>query len=746
MRRFLIVCFCAFWLAQLAQAQVLAQPNAQALSPALSTPSALTAQRPAPVSTAYTRAELLAHAPDGVQPGRPLWLGLRLSHAPDWHSYWRNPGDSGLPTELQWTLSPGVQAGEIGWPTPRKFPLGDLANHGYEGSVLLTVPLTVAPDFRDTALDVTLQASWLVCRKECLPETAQFRWRLPAHSATVSDAAAFEASWATQPRPLAAGTGRLTPQADTLEVRLDTLPAAWRGQRLDLFPHTPGLVPPGVPWQQAWDGAVWTARLPLARERSDSPGEVPLVLALATPGPAAGAMPAGVALTVPVAGPWPAPTSAARPEGLPPALAAALAQADATAPAPNPALGVGLGAALLGALLGGLILNLMPCVFPVLAIKMLAFAAPGADRRRLRAGAWAYTAGVVLSFLALGAALLALRAAGEQLGWGFQLQNPVVVAGLAALFTLIGLNLAGLFQADTLLPSRWLNLQARHPTVDAFLTGVLATAVAAPCTAPFMGASLGLAVTLPPLPALAVFAALGLGMALPYLAASWAPGLGHALPRPGPWMEALRQLLAFPMFATVVWLLWVLGQQGGIDAVALLLWLLLGLAALAWALGRGGRWRRWLAPVLLAGLVWALLTGWPLLNATPAPNAAVAGQAGDTPPAEPVWQAWAPQAEAERLAAGQAVFVDYTAAWCVTCQFNKHNALAHPRVLQAARSKNVALLRADWTTRDPAITAALARLGRSGVPVYVLRAPGRPDRVLSEVLSEAELTAAFEAL
>jgi len=741
MRRFLLACL-----------------GALCLSAAAQTPWTSESTAPAPFSSPYTRAELLAHAPEGVQPGRPLWLGVRLSHAPDWHSYWRNPGDSGLPTELQWTLSPGVQAGEIAWPTPRKFPLGDLANYGYAGSVLLTVPLTVSQDFKGPALDIAVQASWLVCRKECLPESARFAWRLPAQRATLSDAAAFEAAWAAQPRTLQAGTSQLTPHQDTLELNLEALPAAWRGQPLEVFVQTPGLIQPGLAWQQSWQGPRWTAQLPMAPERSERPATVPLVLALATPTAATakgvGTLPAGVALDLPVTAPWPTARAPAPAEDLPPALSAALAaaqtqvQTGASPPAASGGAAIGLGAALLGALLGGLILNLMPCVFPVLALKVLSFAGPGgADRRSLRLGAWAYTAGVVLSFVALGAALLALRAAGEQLGWGFQLQNPAVVAALAALFTLIGLNLAGLFHMGHVLPSRWLNLQSRHLTVDAFLTGVLATAVAAPCTAPFMGAALGLAVTLPTPSALAVFVALGLGMALPYLAASWLSAVQRLLPRPGAWMESLRQLLAFPMFATVLWLLWVLGQQSGLGAVLLLLWLLLGLAALAWALGRGGRWRRWLAPLLLLGLAWGLLTGRPVLTQplAAAPAASTLATATHSSNA-PLWQPWSAALEAELLAAGRPVFVDFTAAWCVTCQYNKFNALAQPEVLQAARDKQVALLRADWTTRDPAITAALAQLGRSGVPAYLLRAPGRPDQVLSEVLSGADLLAALAAL
>jgi thiol:disulfide interchange protein/DsbC/DsbD-like thiol-disulfide interchange protein len=696
------------------------------------------------VQSEQTRAELLAHAPEGASPGKPVWLGLQIAHAPDWHTYWKNSGDSGLPTELQWTLPPGVSAGPTAWPTPRKFPLGTLANYGFDGTVLLPVPITVDPSFTGKEVEVKLYAAWLVCRKECIPEEGNFTLRLPVQGSTALNGRAFEATFAAAPVDQPAAGSTLQPEAQQLQVALTGLPAAWRGQSLEFFPETSGLIEPGSPWTQAWDGERWTASVPLSPFRSDSPASVPLVVALANP-PGVGPGSPGVRLDAPVEGAWPAvaPLPAA---GAPDALIAALQENAARAVNAPASSGppITLWAALLGALIGGMILNLMPCVFPVLAIKVLAFAKHTDDRAAHRANGLAYTAGVVLSFLALGGLLLGLRSAGEAIGWGFQLQSPAVVASLAVLFTVIGLNLVGMFEFGSVLPSSLASLQAKNPTADAFLTGVLATAIASPCTAPFMGASLGLAIGLPTVQALAVFGVLGLGMALPYLAASWWPAIARALPKPGAWMNTFRQFMAFPMFATVVWLLWVLGQQSGINGAAALLMLLVVLALLIWALGLRGKGRATLASLSVAGLLWL---GWSI---GPNVTQVQALEGSGAPVATAVeglnWQPWSAEQQAALLAEGRPVFVDFTAAWCVTCQFNKNTTLSHASVLADMAAKNVNLLRADWTRRDPAITAELARLGRNGVPVYAIYQNGQPPQLLSEILSVDEVRAALKRL
>ena len=682
------------------------------------------------VTTDQVRAELLAWAPEGVEAGKPVWLGLQLAHQPEWHTYWKNSGDSGLPTTLEWQLPPGVAAGEIAWPTPRKILIGSLANYGYEGTVLLPVPLTVAAGFNAQQLDIKLKAVWLVCRKECIPQEGTFSLSLPARGSTAASTALFQAAFDAAPRPLAAGASQLDVQADSqlLKVSLSGLPAAVQGRTLALFPETGGVIEPAAAWQQAWQGAVWTAQLPLSKHRADSPARLPLVVA---------SNDAAYRIDAPVNGNWPAATPVAT---ISPALQAAL-RANSAAPTQAPAAGSGapstsLIAALLGALLGGFILNLMPCVFPVLAIKVVGFVNEKSRAARLSSGL-AYTAGVVLSFLALGALLLGLRAAGDQLGWGFQLQSPAVVAALAALFTLMGLNLAGLFDFGSILPGRVVNLQAKSPGVNAFLSGVLATAIASPCTAPFMGASLGYAVGLPAMQALAVFGAIGIGMALPYLAASAVPGVARLLPRPGAWMVTFKQLMAFPMFATVAWLVWVLGQQSGIDGAGALLALLVLLALAVWSLSLRGTARRAIATfsiALSALAVWAI--GPNIVKPVAAPAALAAAR----------WQDWQPGRVEQLTGQGQSVFVDFTAAWCVTCQYNKKTTLTDAGILAEMDAKNVALLRADWTRRDPEVTQALAALGRSGVPVYVFYKSGRAPVVLSEILSVSDVKAELAKL
>ena len=696
---------------------------------ALTLPSVLAAQNSskAVVTTPQVRAELLAHAPDGADSGKTVWLGLQLTHQPDWHTYWRNPGDSGLPITVQWTLPAGISAGDIAWPLPKKIPIGNLANYGFDGTVLLPVPLTISQDFKpgltNNEIEVKLKANWLVCRKECIPEEGEFALKVPVKGSMAANSVAFNKAFEAKPKPVLGSTGILPDSSvlidgHVIKLTVQGLPLALRGKTLEFFPETPEVIETAAQWTQSWNGGVWSAQVPLSQQRGNSPDVMPVVLA---------ADGQGYRAELKVLGNWPKLSASATgaPEPVLPAAAPA-----------KP--GLSLLAALLGALLGGMILNLMPCVFPVLAIKVIGFTRHAKDRHGHRVSGLAYSAGVVISFLALGALMLGLRSAGEQLGWGFQLQSPAVVAALAVLFTVMGLNLAGLFEFGQFLPSRLSTLQAKNPSVNAFLSGVLAVAVASPCTAPFMGASLGLALSLPALQALLVFASIGVGMALPYLAASFIPAVARWLPRPGVWMDTFRRAMAFPMFATVVWLVWVLGQQTGIDGAGALLALLVAMSGVLWSLSLTGR-SRW----LLTGVTVLVLT---LMLAALGRNVTRPVDLGGAATSSERWQAWAPGRVEQALATGVPVFVDFTAAWCVTCQYNKKTTLVNAEVLSDLTARKVTLLRADWTRRDPAITSALAQLGRNGVPVYVLYQTGKTPVVMSEILTVQELRTALAAL
>ncbi len=675
-----------------------------------------------PVRTSHLTAELVA-AQDGIRPGGSLQVALRQDIQKGWHTYWKNSGDSGAPTELTWTLPQGWTAGDLVWAAPSRQPTGPLMNYGYQGAVLLPLTLT-APKSVKTGQTVTLKAhaAFLVCADVCVPEDADLTLavKVLATEPTADPAWADKIAAALAAAPK---TDELTGAFERKpgQIRLAVTGPALKGVDLSeayFFPNAGDVIDHAKP--QAIERGPEGLTLTLVG--SPLPGTSPT-------GRLAGVLEvAGKAyeLDLPL-GPLPAKASGLGP---PPAKAG---------PAATPGADLGLIAAIGFAIIGGLILNLMPCVFPILAMKAASLAAHAHERKEAQAQGLAFLAGCLATFLGLAGLLIAVRAGGAAVGWGFQLQSPIVVASLAMLMLAVALNLSGLFEMGSSLQGLGTQAAGQGGMAGAFLTGALAVIVAAPCTAPFMAPALGWALVQPPLVALAVFAGLGLGFAAPFTLAAFAPGLLTRLPRPGPWMDGFRKLMAFPMYGTAAWLAWVLAVQSGSDALAKLFAGAVLLAMAAWVLGMAqsrhaaGKSGLTLA-VTGAGLL-ALAVGfavWPGSAASQAGNAAPGTESGGLIPHE----AYSAERLAAAQAAGKPVFVNFTAAWCVTCQVNEKVAFSTRQAAEAFSRTGTVYLKADWTRRDGDIAAELAKYGRAGVPLYlVYPAKGGAPVILPQLLT-----------
>jgi thiol:disulfide interchange protein DsbD len=685
------------------------------------------------VDTGHIEAELVARDAS-VTPGATTYVALRQKIDQGWHTYWRNSGDSGQATDITWTLPAGWTAGDIVWPTPHRQKIGPLMNYGYQGEVLLPVPLTVpASARRGESVTLKAHADFLVCEQICVPEQADLSITLPvADGAAPPDqkwGAAVSRTLAQAPKPagLAAAFAK-GPEKLTLAIAGAPLKGADFSDAY-FFPFDGTVIEHAQPQaiERGPEGLTLTLTPGAAFRSSPGPSRLDGVLALggqayeisATPGPA----PAGASGL-----------------GPPPA-------------APNG--GGGAGGSKLGlataaglAFLGGLILNLMPCVFPILAMKAASLAGHAHDRQAARGQGLAFLAGVLATFLALAGLLIALRAGGDAVGWGFQLQSPPVVAGLALLMLAVALNLSGVFEVGTSLQGAGAGLAAKGGLAGAFFTGALAVVVAAPCTAPFMAPALGWALTQSAPAALAIFLALGLGFALPFAAAAFVPGLLTRLPRPGPWMDGFKKLLAFPMYGAAAWLTWVLTLQAGDPALARLFAAAVILALAAWLLGNAQRRRAGGGkPFVLAGLGGVLALG-AVLAALYAPygEPAAAGETGSAQAATAVpYEAYSAERLAALRAEGKPVFVNFTAAWCVTCQVNERLALSRQAVADAFAETGAVYLKADWTRKDPIIAAELARHGRAGVPLYlVYGAKGGEGVILPQMLTEGLVVKALK--
>lgn len=650
-----------------------------------------------------------------IAPGETFTIVLRQNIRDGWHTYWRNPGDSGEATELTWTAPPGYEIGAIQWPTPEAIPFATLVNFGYHGEVLFPIQMTAPANARPgDQITFTAEAYWLVCSDICIPEEATLTFTLPVAAQGRDDpqwALRIDEAVAALPRREEGVEARITAgEPARLSV---SLPNARDIRNVRFFPYSrdvllasgpqlPRVGEAGVSFDIAGGVATDVGRAPLegvvAFETSD--GRRRGVEIVAEPGDAIAGADAAPA---PMSGDYP--------------LAELEGASAPAAPVSMDAVGIAIALGL--AFLGGLILNIMPCVLPVLSVKALAFAGGGQGRETRRDGLF-YFAGVMATFMALAILLLVLRGAGEAVGWGFQLQAPWVTSALALLFFAIGLNLLGVFEIGGSLQNTGGALAQRSGGVGSFFTGALAVIAATPCTAPFMAGAIGVALTQSAAITLLIFAALALGFALPLTLLHFAPGLQRLIPKPGAWMDRAKQVLAFPMFAAAVWLAWVLAEQAGPMGVLALLLIATALAFLLLTL----RWGRfWLiAGVLVLGAT-AAFTWRPLL-----------GVENETVLASEPWSA---ERVAELRAEGLPVFVNFTAAWCVTCKVNELAALSSPRLAQAFEDANVTYLKADWTNRDDEIAAALAEHGRAGVPLYLYYPPDGEPQVLPQVLTEA---------
>lgn len=642
-----------------------------------------------------------------IAPGGEVAVALEQNIRPGWHTYWRNPGDAGQPTEIHWSLPPGWRASPIAWPYPKELPVGPLMDYGYEGRPWLLVNLT-APKTAPVGSAVVLRAevSWLVCKEICIPEDAKL-----AQPLKVS---------ASPPAPDPAIAAQFAAARDRIPV-VSPWPARFRlGDALDLFIAAPKLGeahPSDVRFFPFGESGVKGIA---PQQWSVSPDGLSLSLA---PGKEARQLRRlGGVVVLQSAD---APTQALAISAIPgPVPAASFATQS----------GLTLPLAILFALLGGAILNLMPCVLPILAMKALAIASKsGRAAREAAAEGAAYGLGCILSFAVLGVAVALLRAGGQAIGWGFQLQNPIAVAAFALLVFAIGLNLSGVFDVPAIGVGE--SFARRGGQIGAFSTGVLAVVVAAPCTAPFMAAALGFALTQTAPLALIVFVALGVGFAAPFVAIGLSPALLRLLPKPGAWMTGFRQLLAFPMYGTALWLAWVLSLQTNTSGVLVLLGAGLVVAFVFWLLGAAqksthawGRLFGWIA--LFAGCVGLVLLV-PLVHSGAPARTRMETTAIPS-------QAYSPTRLADLRARKRGVFVDATAAWCVTCLVNEKVALDNARVRAAFADRRIALLIADWTNRDPDVSALLQAHARSGVPLYLYYAPGAPDAVILPQLLTAD--------
>jgi thiol:disulfide interchange protein DsbD len=695
---------------------------------------------PGPVKAGHLTAELVSLAPS-VAPGSSVEVGLVLSLEEHWHVYWINAGFAGFPPAIKWTLPEGVTAGPMQFPVPSRLPFGPLVDFGYEDNTAFPVKISVAPGVKPGPIHLDARVTWLVCRDTCIPGKAHMGLDLNV---------APNAQPGPEVGPIAAALKAVPPAIPqdwnlTVTGSQKTLSVTFhpdeplKTEDIEFYPFDEGVIVGEAP-QPVLKLSGDRYRICLARaEDPDHAGQFPplpatvhAVLKLSDG--------EGYEFTAPV-------TQGDTSDCNGNVVATAGTKNTST---PKSASGLTVLPAIGLAFLGGIILNLMPCVFPVLFLKGLSLVqSHGEERKHMRAHGLVYTLGILVSFWLIVAALLIVRGTGQHIGWGFQLQSPTFIAILAAGLFFFALSLAGQFDLGLSLTSAGGSLAKQEGYTGSFFTGVLATVVATPCTAPLMGAAIGYALAQSAVVTFAVFTALALGLATPYLLLTLQPAWTKLLPRPGAWMETLKHLTAVPLFATVIWLTWVFGRlhitgENGAesDAIGYLMLCFLLVAVAGWVLHKWpARWSSAITAIVLIAAGLAI----PLSR----PKAAiVASSAQQGTVQSPGHLAWAPYSQAaldQARAAGKPVFIDFTAAWCLSCQVNEKLVLKSAEVEQQLTQHHYTLLRADWTQYSPDITAQLSSLNRSGVPTYAIYpTTGQPD-VLPELLTKDAVLAAIQS-
>jgi thiol:disulfide interchange protein len=693
------------------------------------------------VKAPHAEAELVAEA-DGIQPGKPFWVALRLKAEDEWHTYWQNPGDSGLATTIKWELPAGFTADAITWPAPHRYEVPPLVSFGYEGEVFLLVKITPPSTLSEKTVTLKATAKWLVCQEACIPGSAKLTLELPVTNDT--PAASRWAKTFTETRqqlPLAESNWKFTAKVsgDTLTLTA-VAPSGFNGELKNLlfFPFDAEVINYGLPQNLKKTDNGFSLEMKRAQDAPE-PTELKGVIvnsaslqdnanALVVKASVSGGVKAATGITTAGQG---------GSGGIMDKLITLTTQSVNS-----------LWTAILLSFFGGLILNLMPCVLPVLSIKVLDFVNQAShDRSKTWKHGLIFTAGVLVSFWTLALALIALRKGGEQLGWGFQMQSPTFLIFLTTVFFLFGLNLFGVFEVGTSLMNVGSQSTNKSGWVGSFSSGALATMAATPCTAPFMGSALGFALTQPIWASMLIFTSLALGMSSPYILLSFVPSLLKFIPKPGAWMETFKQSMGFLLMGTVIWLASVVGQQAGTDGI---IGVLIGLVLMgigAWIFGRWGALYQPRRTRIIAQICLLIFVG---LGAKYAVDAArnvipVNNSAATNSKDGIAWQTFSPELVEKLRAEGKPVFVDFTAAWCLSCKVNEFRTFRVTEVQNEIKRLGIVPLKADWTSRDETITKELEKFGRSGVPLYVLYNPKQNNPVVfPEVISPGLLLEEFK--